>query len=960
MALQRCVDTHATGEGGRSIITIPLTIPAEAEEDSVNLTSAARPDSPIYVMYTSGSTGRPKGVVALHRGVVRLVRHALYYTPRPGDRVLQLSNYAFDGATFDFHASLTNGLPLCIPDKDTLLDPQSLAGFVQHHAVNISFITTALFNRVVDEAPDVLHRFRRLYFGGQEASLPHVRRALQHMTPGALVHVYGPTECTTFSTWHPVHAEDLHEQAVRLPIGRPIAHTSVYLLDARRMLVPPGVPGELYIGGAGLAHGYLGQPEMTAERFVASPFKPQECLYRTGDLCVMRADGAIEFLGRLDGQVKVRGFRIELGEVEHHVSTHPAVEKVHVMPRKNASGNIELVAYLTLCDTHQPPTLQALLAHLEKALPRYMLPAHFVLLDAMPLNRNGKVDRAALPAPETAAMTLDHEEDRPDAKATLSANERILLQTWQAILGRDAIGLHDNYYAIGGDSIQAIQIVSRLRNLGLALKVTDLLRYPTIAQLAPLLVGARTQKTRTARTDENIPLTPIQHWMIERKLPTPHHFNQSVLLRLPKGSDPARVARALAALESQHASLHLRFGVGVDGQPWQKIASEVATPALAVHAFTGKDAAQRMHEEINRVQRSLLPESGPIWHAAMFRLDDGNRLLLTIHHWAVDGVSWRIILEDLTSAHEQAGNPQATIKLPEASQSFHDWSLALRDAATDPHFTAQADYWQHQMSAEVGTLPKLAQAPAAALHERLILDFTLPPDKTKALFGDCHGAYRTRSDELLLAAWVRALNTVQGHSSCRLVLESHGREALSETIDVSRTVGWFTAIYPLVFTLEGSDWSSHIRQVKETLRAVPSHGIGYGLLRYLAQAPGLSGRTGEVVFNYLGRFDHCDQPMPLAEESTGDELDPAIRLEQALDVNAELRDGALRVRLVGDAARHPASCFHALREAFQQALDEIIEHCLSADAGRLSPSDVDLQGIGINDLDSILDSLEGE
>ena len=945
-------------EPGKLVRSLPvrlvLNLVIPDEEGCTNVRAAVTPDDPIYVMYTSGSTGRPKGVVALHRGVTRLVRHSLYYAPEAGDCLLQLSNYAFDGATFDFYAALANGSTLCIPDQDTVLDPQALAAFIRKHAVNVSFITTALFNRLVDEAPELLPTFRRLYFGGQEASLPHVRRALARMTPEALVHVYGPTECTTFATWHTVQPDDLKQQAVRLPIGRPIAQTSCLLLDARRKLVPHGIPGELYIGGAGLAQGYLGQPELTAERFVASPFNPDEKLYRTGDLCVQRADGAIEFLGRMDGQVKVRGFRIELGEVEHHISTHPAIENVHVMPRKNAGGNTELVAYITARAT---PSLPDLIAHIEKALPRYMLPAHFVLLDAMPINRNGKVDRTALPPPESGSLTLDNDAATTQEEPEVSGNEAVLHAVWKTILGRDAIGMHDNYFALGGDSIQAIQIVSRLRTQGYTLKVTDLLRYPTIAQLAPLLVAGAAPKTHTVRSDENIPLTPIQHWMLERQLPSPNHFNQSVLLRLPASSDVERLRRALAAVEAHHDALRLRFGIDAGGKPWQRIVGAGGSPEITVHRLSGANPAQRMLDEINRLQRSLQPEVGPIWRAALFRLDDGDRLLLTIHHWAVDGVSWRILLEDLASAYEQ-GN-QARIRLPAASQSFADWALALRDAASTARFASQLDYWQQQVSAASGGLPLLADVAPSPLSARIALAFALTTEQTDALFGTCHDAYRTRSDELLLAAWVRALTRVQQHPSCRVVLESHGRQALDEAIDVGRTVGWFTAIYPLVFTADGDDWGKHIRQVKETLRSVPDHGIGFGLLRYLRQAPALQGSTGEVVFNYLGRFDHREQPLPIAEESTGDELDPAIRLEQGLDVSAELRDGMLRIRLVGDCARHPESCFLTLREEFERALGELITHCLSPDAGGLSPSDIDLQGVGIADLDGILDSLEG-
>jgi amino acid adenylation domain-containing protein/non-ribosomal peptide synthase protein (TIGR01720 family) len=913
--------------------------------------AAPGPDDPIYVMYTSGSTGRPKGVLAPHRGVARLVQGGLYYTPEPGDRVLQLSNYAFDGATFDFYAALANGLPLCIPDAALLLDPPGLADFVRRHEVNVAFVTTALFNRLVDEAPGMLQVLRRLYFGGQECSLPHVRRALALMRPGALVHVYGPTECTTFASWHTVQPQDAQDDVARLPIGRPVGHTTLYVLDAQQRLVPPGLPGELCIGGAGVALGYLGQPERTAEAFIASPFARGEVLYRTGDLCRRRADGAIEFLGRIDGQVKVRGFRVEPGEVEHQLARHPAIAKLHVAPWRNQAGNVELAAYYTVQPGHAAPTAAQLVAHMEALVPRYMVPAHFVALEQLPLNRNGKVDRDALPAP---AQQDAYATDEP--VPGLSPSGQALHAVWCEVLGRAAIAPDDNYYALGGDSIQAIQIGSRLRARGYTLKVTDLLRHPTIAQLAPLLARADGPRAEPAAPEgAPAPLVPVQHWFLQLGLERPEHFNQSVLLRLPAGTDPARVQRILRALEQRHAALRLRLVRDDAGQPWQRVLpAREAGPDLqpvdiASHA--------QLREAIDDLQRSLSPVDGPVWRAALYRLADGDRLFLTVHHWAVDGVSWRILLEDLRRAWSQNG----AIDLPPATDPPTHWAHGLAQAAASDRFLAQRDYWQAQLYAPVGRLPVRPDAAPrpAPLGQRLRLELVLDAAASDALFGACHAAYRTRSDELLVAAWVRALTQVQGHPACRVLLEGHGRDGLAG-VDVSRTVGWFTALYPLTFTLQGDGWAGHIRQVKETLRAVPDHGLGFGALRHLAQPP-LEGPLPESAFNYLGRFDEPAGdagPLAIADESTGDELDPGTRLPQGLDLGAELRDGRLHVRLVGDTGRHPEACFHALQGALAQALQEVVAHCLQADAGALSPSDVDLPGVSLDDLDRILDGLE--
>lgn len=957
--------TALAPERGLRAVQADAGVPAEPAGAEPWAAPQVQPDDAAYIMYTSGSTGRPKGVVATHRGVLRLVWQTDYFTPQHGDRLLQLSNYAFDGATFDFYAALCHGLTLCVPAQPLLLDPPALQAFVHRHAVNIGFVTTALFNRLVDEAPQWLSGWRRLYFGGQEASLPHVRRACAAMAPGALVHVYGPTECTTFASWHTVTSADLCARdgiEPRLPIGRPIAHTDLYLLDGQGELLPPGVPGELWIGGAGVARGYLHQPEVTAQRFVPSPFEAAGRLYRSGDRCVRRADGALEFVGRLDQQVKVRGFRVEPGEVERHLLSHPQVGEACVLPRRNAAGNVELVAYFT--GQRQPlPDVAALRMHLGTRLPSYMLPAHWVPMPALPLNANGKVDARALPDPAAAAVTpaAPHDGDRLSA---LPEPQRVLLEAWQAVLGRDGIGLADNYYALGGDSIQAIQIVSRLRASGWSLAVTDLLRHATVEGLAPLLQ----RQTATGRlepsddgADGEIPLTPVQHWMLGLDMPDAAHFNQSVLLVLPSQSPAAPWRQALAWLQRRHAALRLRFGVQADGQPWQRLQTDAAEPELPVVDFTGADGVARLQADIQQRQRGLQPATGPVWRACLYRLDDGDRLFITIHHWAVDGVSWRLLLADLHRACQALLRGQAIPAEPPAG-SVVAWARQLQQATASGRFDAQRGYWLAQLPPDCGRLPRHAEAAGPApsaqpVGQRLRLSLRLDAERTEALFGACHAAYRTRSDELLLAAVVRALARVQGHPVCRLVLEGHGRDALGPGA-ADEVVGWLTAIAPQVFADRGDDWGLHIRQVKETLRAIPDGGAGFGALRHLAADGALQAPLGEVVFNYLGRFDAAALPWPVAPESTMDEIDPRLALPQGLDIGAEIRDGELQVRLIGDTERHPAACFESVRDALQQALSGVVAHCLSSQAGGLSPSDVDLGGVGIDDLDRILDQLE--
>lgn len=929
------------------VTVLDLTLPTAGVED--NLPARAQMTDPIYIMYTSGSTGRPKGVVIPQGAVVRLVQGTDYFQPVTGDCLLQLSNYAFDGSTFDLWAALTHGLTLAVPDRETVLDIRRLARFIRRHQVNVTFITTALFNRLADEDPAVLSGFRRLYFGGQEASLPHVQRALAVMADHALNHVYGPTETTTFATWHPVTAADVGPDALRLPIGRSLANTCAYVLDRWLQPTPPGVPGELYIGGGGVALGYLGQPERTAERFLPSPFQADDRLYRTGDRCQRRQDGVIEFLGRLDEQVKIKGYRVELGEIEQRLLSHSAVGKVHVMPRRNAAANLELIAYLTAADEQNPPRRADLHAHLERWLPPYMIPARFVLLPALPLNLNGKVDRNALPPPEEYGLS-----ESATAAAPVSAAERALWQAWREVLGLETFGVQDNYFALGGDSIQAIQIVVKLREAGFALKVTDLLRTPTIAALAAKLAPVAAPVDFGIMAGDT-PLTPIQHWFLDQGFAVPAHFNQSLLLHLPGTVDASCIRQALAILQDHHDALRLTFGCGPQG-PWQRTLP--TQDVSLVIATLESPAALQPH--LDRIQQSLEPATGPLLKAALFALPDGPRLFLTVHHWAIDGVSWRILLADLATVLGQAarGEPMA---LPPRTTPFRVYALGLDAAVHAPRLAEQRDYWREQALAEAGRLPRLGNAgPPAMLEARILVQFTLPPALTEALLGSAHVAYRTAADDLLLAAWLRTLQRFQGHPACRITLEGHGRDTDSADVDLSRTVGWFTALYPLRVVLRRDDWPAVIREVKEARRRVPGGGVGYGLLRYIAKDPELAAATpAEIGFNYLGRFDD-PLPIPLAQEGAGHELAPSTRLPHGLDVTAEVKAGALQVRLVGDGERHPASCFLTLAHDFEQALHDIVAHCLDPASGALSPSDVDLAGLDVAGLDALLDAIGHE
>ncbi len=477
-ALRRVIPSEDNAGSAFRIIELDTDAGHIGRQSAANLMPLARATDLAYVCYTSGSTGRPKGVCITHRAVLRLVLNTNYIDFSPDDVFTQLSNSAFDASTFEIWGCLLHGARLAIVPPALLLSSPELFAFVESERVTVMLFTTGLFNQQVEFRADFFRSVRVVLFGGDTAHAGIARAVLQNGPPQRLLHVYGPTEATTFATVQEVR--EVPAEAVTVPIGPPISNTTVYVLDPRGRPVPVGVAGELYIGGVGVARGYLRRPQLTAERFVADPFQPDADarLYRTGDRVRWRADGTLEFIGRFDRQVKIRGFRIELGEIEAVLERHPDVKQAVVEVRENETGERRLVAYIAA----ETPTLEPaeLRHHLQSRLAEYMIPGAWVILDTLPLNANGKVDRAALPAPQTASGA-EHVSPRDET-------ERQLVEIWTSVLGVERVGVRDRFFELGGHSLLAVRMVARLEKaFGRKLPVAAIFQHSTIEELAPLL-----------------------------------------------------------------------------------------------------------------------------------------------------------------------------------------------------------------------------------------------------------------------------------------------------------------------------------------------------------------------------------------------------------------------------------------------------------------------------------------
>jgi amino acid adenylation domain-containing protein/non-ribosomal peptide synthase protein (TIGR01720 family) len=901
------------------------------------------------ILYTSGSTGTPKGVGIAHRNIVELVE-PLDVTA--DDALLHLAPLAFDASTFEIWGALAHGARLVLAPEEA--DLSLVPDLIERCGVNVVFLTAGLFHQVVDLHLPKLAGVRTLLSGGDTLSVAHVRKVRDELPGCRMVNAYGPTECTTFSTLHPV--ERLGEDATSVPIGRPIPNTQAYVFDEHGEIAPIGAVGELYVGGSGLARGYVGRGAWTAERFVPHPFVAGERLYRTGDRVRWSGSGELEFLGRADQQVKVRGYRIELGEIESVLGAHPAVRHAVVVaradgperPRSGNHGDKRLVGYVVAAEG-EAPTSAKLREYLRQHLPEHMVPPVVVVLDALPLTSNGKVDRRALPAPEV----------RPEEGyvAPRGPTEEILAKIWADVLRQPRVGRHDNFFELGGDSIICIQIVARAHQAGLHLTPRHLFRHQSVAELAAVAGAGARIATEQGLVSGHVPLTPIQRWFFDQDLPERHHYNQAFLLEVPADLDPARVEQAVRHLVVHHDALRLRFA---DDGTQSHAGTDEPVPFSTVDLSAISEAHQRAAIEARAAeqQASLGIEHGPLLRVVHFALGPrrAGRLLWVVHHLAIDGVSWRVLLEDFERVHGQLARGEP-VTLPPKTTSFKAWAERLHAYGRSEAARDELDHWLRATPPSVAPLPRDHASEDDTVASASTVTVTSSAELTRALLQEVPAAYHTQINDALLTALVQSFSRWTGASSLLVDLEGHGREDLFADVDLSRTVGWFTSLFPVCLTVDSQSPATALESVEEQLSRIPNKGVGYGILRYLHPDPEVSAALAalpapEIGFNYLGQLDQTLTASSLirpACESSGPAHGPSGSRPHLIEVTGWVVGGRLHFEWGFSERVHRRETVERLARGFVEALEALVAHSRSSGAGRTD-----------FDLDSALAEIEFE
>ncbi|MER5264192.1 amino acid adenylation domain-containing protein [Actinosynnema sp. NPDC002837] len=887
-------------------------------------------DDLAYVIFTSGSTGRPKGAM-VHRG--GLVNHLLAKVEDLGltaaDTVVQNAPVTFDVSVWQMLAPLVVGGRVLVVGAAEAADPDTLFGLAATGGVTVLEVVPSLLRAALDAWDAAGHAvplpgLRHLVVTGEVLPADLCARWFDRYPGLPLVNAYGPTECSDDVT-HALITGPV--DGARAPIGHAVRNTRLYVLGDDLRPMPQGVPGELYVAGAGVGHGYLGDPGRTATTFLPDPFGgPGDRMYRTGDRVLRHADGQLEFLERRDFQVKIRGHRIELGEVEAAVRAVPGVGDAAVAVVTDPAGHKRLVGYVV-------GEAAGVREQVARLLPEYMVPSTFVVLDALPLTPHGKVDRKALPAVDFGTPVT--------TRAARTREEEILCGVLAEVLGVASVGADDSFFALGGDSISSIQVVSRARAAGLVVTSADVFRLRTPAAIAAVAKPVSAVAVVADDGVGEVEPPPIAHQLREVPTGLTRDYSQHVAVSVPAGLDVDRLTAAVQVLLDHHDALRLRLAEPVEGLWALEVQPRGAVRAADVVSAGGT---------LDAARERLAPKDGVV---VRFVLNDGE-LLVVAHHLAVDGVSWRILLPDLRAAVE--GRP-----LPPVGTSYRRWTGLLSEQARTAARTAELPLWTGQLR---GGDPLLGARPLdpAVDVERTAGHHRFEVADAAALTTTVPAAFHAEANEVLLAALAVAVARRRGGGSVLVELEGHGREQDAEDVDLARTVGWFSSVFPVRLDVgDTSDVPGVVKRVKEALRALPDHGLGFGLLRHLnPQTQGALARFAppQIGFNYLGRFG-VDRGEWSLRGDVGLHAHRDVPLRYALEVAAVTEDRPTGPVLVSDwryaGALLSEEDVRGIAETFTAVLGALVEYAErhAGRAGGRTPSDFPLVSLTQREIEDV-------
>lgn len=877
---------------------------AECSEENVDI--SIEPNSIAYMIFTSGSTGRPKGTMNTHEALL----NRIYWMQEcmqldVADRVLQKTPYSFDVSVWEFFWPCFFGAAIVIPKPNGHLDSAYLIHTIKiHNVTTLHFVPPML--RVFLEEPSLstLTSIKRIVCSGEALAKDLVLR-FHEVLKTDLFNLYGPTEAAIDVSYYPCKIDDMRNH---IPIGWPIHNIQLYIVDKNFYLAPIGSQGEICIGGIGLARGYYNNPDLTAEKFVPDPFSGKQAsrLYRTGDLARYNADGAIEYLGRIDNQVKIRGRRIELGEIEAALLNSLLVKNAVVIVREDVPGQKQIIAYI-IAEVDNENLPHSLKIELSKTLPEYMVPLVIVVMKEMPLSPNGKIDRRKLPRPQFANQ---------EALDTMIRTpiELAILNIWSELLMLENIDLQANLFELGSDSIVSMQAASRLAKAGLQLSFRDLMEFPTVKEQAAIASQKNQNITRKQTlTPFEGPLTPMQSWFFLNEIKPRNHWNMSLTLEIPNQTNFYHLTQALQFVFQTHESLKTLFSKA-NGNWTQRVAQDRTEPIIIqFEDLSEMEISEAVHSRMQgctKISKMLDIEKGPVAAAIIFKGIEAqaSHLFLTVHHLVLDAVSLRIIIEDINSIYEQLQN-QEQPSLPVQSTSLFSWTSQIYNLyKNDNH--SELEYWRRIAEECRNSWP-------AKYSDRLneeglasIETISFSSQQTEALQKIAE-LNRSNVGNVILAAFVRELAQISNSEIVYLDLEGHGRETFLAEDDISRTVGWFSSLYPVAFDARGRpSLEAMLLRIKTTLKEIPNSGAGFGaLLAYNSSEVCQQLKKSHVrsiCFNFFGTFDSGSKNgiFSLIRDEADQMVDPEAKRAYDIEISGEIRQGLLYISIKYGSQRY--------------------------------------------------------
>ncbi|WP_346868746.1 amino acid adenylation domain-containing protein [Clostridium sp. UBA5119] len=896
----------------------------------------------VYIIYTSGSTGKPKGVMIEQQGLTNYIWWANKIYLKGEDEAMALySSISFDLTVTSIFTPLISGNKIVIYDNDET--EFVLYKILRENKVSVVKLTPAHLT-LLKNMDNTRSNIKRFIVGGEDLKVNLAKEVCNSFGKNIeIFNEYGPTETVVGCMLYKY--DERKDKGVSVPIGYPVDNVQIYILDNELNPVSTGFVGELYISGDGVARGYLNREELTHERFIENPFLKGKRMYKTGDTARYLENGVIEYVGRIDNQVKIRGHRIEIGEIERYLLENEFIKDAVVVFKEDSLGNKILNTYVV---SKKEITNAEVKEWLLKFLPKYMIPTNFVFMDKLPLTLNGKVNYELLPEPKI--------DEREFIKYETIA-EKELVKAMEEILGVEDISMNDNYYQLGGDSIKAIQISSKLKNLGLDIKVKDILAHDSIEDMAASIEENKVDSNISQEKSEGtIETTPIIEWFFNQNFKNENLYNQYVLLEYNGALDINKIIVAVNKLMEHHDSLRINYDKKINKLYYNNeyLNRIPITQYFDLSQYSHMQQCEKIKQLMDETNSSINIENNSLFNVVMMDLDKNRQaLLFTAHHLIVDGVTWRVILNDFIDVLKQL-DEGTEVRLPLKTHSYKEWAEALKTYSRKD-FSDEVDYWKAILNKEISYNVDYDKE-EDTVETSNVFSQEIDEETLNSLIEKSNEIYNIDLNEVLIIALVLTLNKLTKKDEIIVELERHGREAVNDYIDISRTVGWFTSMYPVYFSIEYEDIEDSIKSLKEQLRNIPNKGFNYSILKFLNGE--LKGQeTKYVRFNYLGDFDNIidKEKFKLSNIEFGLESDKNNSLTALIDIAAMIVNKKLKITVEYSRSKFKNETMENFVQTYVETLKLILDKCSNKDFKEFTPSDFDAVNISQEDLNALFD-----